>query len=105
MKTIPLAEFAALFGPDTTLIDVREPGEYVQAHVPGAVLIPLAQLPDRVGEVPAGGTVYVICHSGNRSKVGAEVLAYHGRDAVSVDVGTQGWIDAGRDVVQGREPR
>lgn len=105
MKTMPLAEFAAIFGPETTLIDVREPGEYVQGHLPGAVLIPLAQLPDRRTEVPNEGTVYVICRSGNRSKVGAELLAHHGFDAVSVDGGTQGWLDRGWDVVTGRDPR
>jgi len=100
-----LTDFAAVFGPDITLVDVREPGEYVQGHLPGAVLIPLGQLPGRKAEVPSEGTVYVICRSGNRSKVGAEVLAYNGVDAVSVDGGTQGWIDRGWDVVTGREPR
>jgi rhodanese-related sulfurtransferase len=34
-----------------TLLDVREPGEYEQAHIPGAVLIPLSELPDRLSEI------------------------------------------------------
>jgi rhodanese-related sulfurtransferase len=34
-----------------TLLDVREPGEYEQGHIPGAVLIPLSELPDRVSEI------------------------------------------------------
>jgi rhodanese-related sulfurtransferase len=104
MTTMSLTDFAALVGPNTVLIDVREPGEYVLGHLPGAVLIPLAQLPGRLAEVPQG-IVYVVCRSGNRSKVGAEVLAYNGYDAVSIDGGTQGWIDRGWDVVTGREPR
>ncbi len=34
-----------------TLLDVREPEEYEQGHIPGAVLIPLSELPDRVAEI------------------------------------------------------
>ncbi|NIS63270.1 MAG: hypothetical protein GTO13_22040 [Proteobacteria bacterium] len=34
-----------------TLLDVREPGEYEQGHIPGAVLIPLSELPDRLSEI------------------------------------------------------
>lgn len=33
------------------LIDVRQPGEYEQGHIPGALLIPLAALPDRLAEL------------------------------------------------------
>ncbi len=39
---------------DYTLLDVREPGEYKTAHIPGAKLIPLSQLPDRLGELDPG---------------------------------------------------
>ena len=34
-----------------TLLDVREPEEYEQGHLPGAVLIPLSELPDRTSEI------------------------------------------------------
>ena len=36
-----------------TLLDVREPGEYEGGHIPGAVLIPLSELPDRLSEIDA----------------------------------------------------
>jgi len=43
---------------DYNLIDVRQPGEYRQQHLPGARLIPLAELPDRMNELdPAKPTV------------------------------------------------
>ena len=105
MKTISINDFATLYGEDTTVVDVREPAEYVQGHVPGAVLIPLAQLPARKGEVANDGPVYVICRSGNRSKVGASVLDAAGYDAISVDGGTMAWIGRGQQYVTGREPR
>lgn len=34
-----------------TLLDVRQPEEYEQGHIPGAVLIPLSELPDRLSEI------------------------------------------------------
>ena len=105
MRTISITDFAALYDADTTVIDVREPAEYVEGHVPGAMLIPLAQLPARKAEVANDGPVYVICRSGNRSKVGASVLDAAGYDAVSVDGGTMAWISRGQRYVTGREAR
>lgn len=105
MNTIPMDAFLAAYDDRTTLIDVREPHEYVQGHVPGATLIPLGQLAQRAHDVPADDTVYVICRSGNRSKRGAETLTAHGINAVSVDEGTLGWIQRRRDVTTGLAPR
>lgn len=90
-----LAEARAAGAP---LIDVREPDEYAEAHAPGAVLIPLGQLPDRVAEVPADGTVYVICRSGGRSAKAVAHLRQQGIDAVNVAGGTLAWIEAGHPV-------
>ncbi|MGM7775093.1 ArsR/SmtB family transcription factor [Arthrobacter sp. KNU-44] len=44
-----------------TVLDVRPLSEYEAAHFPGAVSIPLAELQDRVGEIPAGKPVVVYC--------------------------------------------
>lgn len=38
-------------GEDITILDVRQPSEYEESHIPGAVLIPLPQLGDRAGEL------------------------------------------------------
>ena len=56
------------------ILDVREPWEYQQGHLPGAVLIPLGQLALRVKELDPAKPVAVVCHSGNRSQSGAAVL-------------------------------
>lgn len=42
---------------DVTLLDVREPREYEEGHLPGAVHIPLSQLADRLGELDRGRPV------------------------------------------------
>ena len=60
----------------TPLVDVREPDEYVAGHVPGAILLPMSEIAERVDEVPADGTVYVICHVGGRSLQGRQLAAH-----------------------------
>lgn len=88
-----------------TVVDVREPGEYAEGHVPGARLIPMGQLPGRVEELDDSGPVYVLCAAGNRSSAMADLLVERGLDARSVAGGTTGWTSSGRSVVTGTEPR
>ena len=88
-----------------TIVDVREPGEYAAGHVPGAVLIPMGQLPGRMTELHRGAPVYVVCASGNRSATMTGFLRNAGFDAYSVAGGTSGWARSGRPVVGGYAPR
>jgi rhodanese-related sulfurtransferase len=79
----------------TSLIDVRRPDEFEVARVPGARLIPLGDLVERIDEVPTEGTVYVICATGARSARAAEHFRSLGIDAVNVAGGTKAWMEAG----------
>lgn len=97
-REIHITEFAELRAAGAVVVDVREQFEFDQAHVPGALLIPLGELAGRVAEVPAGDTVCVICASGNRSLTGADILTAAGRPAVSVAGGTALWLRAGGPV-------
>lgn len=101
---IDIAELARLRADGVALIDVREPDEYTSAHVPGALLVPLATVPEHLGEVPSDGTVYVICAKGGRSLKAAEFYRGQGIDAVNVAGGTTAWVDAGQPVSTGMEP-
>lgn len=83
------------------VFDVRQPDEYEEAHAPGVTLVPLDQVPDRVGEFPTDGEVYVICKSGGRSAKAVEFLRERGVDAVNVAGGTMAWIEAGNPVDTG----
>ncbi len=76
------------------LLDVREPDEVDEARVSGALRIPLQSVPERVDEIPAGGTLYVICAMGGRSRAATEFLRSHGMDAVNVAGGTNAWVAA-----------
>jgi molybdopterin-guanine dinucleotide biosynthesis protein A/rhodanese-related sulfurtransferase len=101
---VDVAQLAGLREAGEPILDVRQPEEYDEAHVPGAQLVPLPELPDRVAEIPAGRTVYVICKSGGRSRKAAEHLRGIGVDAVNVAGGTLAWIESGHAVVTGSEP-
>jgi rhodanese-related sulfurtransferase len=101
---IDVAELARMRADGAPLIDVREPDEYTSAHVPGAVLVPLATVPENLDQVPGDGTVYVICAKGGRSLKAAEFYRGQGIDAVNVAGGTTAWIDAGHPTSAGMEP-
>jgi rhodanese-related sulfurtransferase len=92
---IDVSELAARRAGGAPLIDVREHHEFAAGRVPGAAHIPLGEVPERLAEVPAGDTVYVICAMGGRSARAVEHYRAHGIDAVNVAGGTRAWIDAG----------
>ena len=91
-------DLAAALEQGAYLVDVREPHEWAEARVNGATLIPLGSVTERVAEIPADRTVYVICRSGGRSDRAAGWLRTQGVDAVNVDGGTLAWIEAGLPV-------
>lgn len=64
------------------LLDVRQPGEYEQGHLPGAKLIPLGELQSRLGDVPGDKMTIVYCRSGNRSRSAVGILNGAGLDDV-----------------------
>jgi rhodanese-related sulfurtransferase len=101
---IDIDELARVRAAGAPVIDVREPDEYTGAHVPGAVLVPLATVPEQLDVVPADGTVYVICARGARSRRAVGFYRSRGIDAVNVAGGTIAWVDAGQPVSVGLEP-
>ena len=96
MRSVTVHELnAALTEGPAVVIDVREPHEYADGHVPGATPMPLMTVPQRVDEMPTDRTVYIVCAVGARSAQAAVFLASRGVDAVNVDGGTVEWVAAG----------
>lgn len=78
-----------------TLLDVRQPSEYREAHLPGATLVPLAELTDRLGEMDRQRPVVVYCAVGGRSRAAAQLLAGQGFAAVfNLQGGIKAWEGA-----------
>ncbi|NHD17791.1 MULTISPECIES: MBL fold metallo-hydrolase [Actinopolyspora] len=80
---------------EVELLDVRQPDEWANGHVPGATYITGAELPERLDEVPADKPVAVTCGSGYRSSVATSLLQRHGRNEVrNVLGGMSAWKQA-----------
>ncbi len=85
---------AALKQPDgesLLLVDVREPHEWAAGRLPGSVHIPLATLPQRLGEIAQDATPVFICAMGGRSMAACRFMAAQGRAAVNLAGGVQAW--------------
>jgi hydroxyacylglutathione hydrolase len=88
-------------GDTPIVLDVREPWEFAQGHVPGAELIPLGELIQRVGELEQGRPVAVICETGSRSQSAAALLGREGFETIyNVLGGTSGWKRDGLPIVR-----
>lgn len=69
---------------DGFILDVRQPAELKVEHVPGAVNIPLAELRDRLGELPRDREILVVCRSGQRAYYATRILLQNGFKARNV---------------------
>lgn len=100
---IDIDELARRRAAGAYVLDVRNPDEYLEAHVPGAVLLPLGELGERWQEVPEGD-ILVICKSGGRSARAVQALNEAGRTTTNIAGGTDAWIAAGHPVATGPDP-
>jgi rhodanese-related sulfurtransferase len=111
IREIDHAELDAMRAKGATLIDVREPGEFAQGRIPGAVNIPRGVLEFEVDGHPAVNCVkdpalshrelpvILSCRSGARSALAAAALKDLGfAEPVSLAGGFMGWANAGQPV-------
>ena len=81
------------------IVDVREPEEWVDGHIPGATHIPLGELVARASALDPDQPVIAVCRSGVRSLTAAEILIGVGfADAKSMTGGMIDWAEAGHPV-------
>jgi rhodanese-related sulfurtransferase len=76
------------------LIDVRTEHEWEAGRIAGATHLPLAELPQRTGEIDKERPVVLYCRGGNRSTMAAAALADAGYDAKKLSEGIVGWAEA-----------
>ena len=90
------AEAQRAAGQSLVFLDVRTPEEFASGHVPGAVNIPVKQLPDRLKELGKGNRLVVYCERGPRAMAAAQTLSQAGYTDVSHMTGDMaGWRAAG----------
>jgi rhodanese-related sulfurtransferase len=99
---IDVAEAARQREAGAFLLDVRQPEEYREVHIPGVVLIPLGELEKRLPEVPKDKAIVVVCRSGSRSRTGRDILKRAGYPNVtSLRGGMGAWSTAGQPTGSG----
>ncbi len=75
-----------------TIIDVREPYEWMSGTLKNSIKIPMNDLPSRLREFNRSDRYAVICAHGNRSEVAALFLSDNGLNAATVVGGMQRWV-------------
>ncbi|MBW1825106.1 MAG: hypothetical protein JRI87_11195 [Deltaproteobacteria bacterium] len=93
MKTREAKKYLDAHGVDEyNLLDVRQDWEYEELHLPGATLIPLPELPDRLDEVAPDKPTLVYCAVGGRSSAAANLMSGRGfRDVYNITGGIMAW--------------
>lgn len=99
---ISVADAAAKRTEGAFMLDVRQPEEWNEFHMPGAILIPLGELEARLAELPRDQEIVVVCRSGNRSATGRDILRDAGfTEVTSMAGGMNEWRAEGFETVTG----
>jgi SulP family sulfate permease len=78
------------------IIDVREPREFKQGHIPQAQLVPLSKIISDLPGLPQDAEIVLVCRAGRRSSRAAQVLNRSGYKSVSIlKGGIIAWETAG----------
>ncbi|RKO61373.1 rhodanese-like domain-containing protein [Caldibacillus debilis] len=93
MKELTAKEVERLLqeGKKINIIDVRETEEMAEGKIPGAVNIPLSILEFRLHELDQTKEYILVCRSGGRSGLAAELLASRGFRVINMRGGMQAW--------------
>lgn len=98
---ITVAEAKEMLADGASVIDVRDPHEYQDGHIPNAPLIPVNSVFARREELPENGKIIFVCAVGQRSALACEMAAAGGLPAdrlYNLEGGTEAWIQAGEPV-------
>jgi len=91
IKTVNQTVAKSMLDTDYVPIDVRYAEEFDEGHIPGATLIPLFELRNRMDELDKSKRYVVYCHGGSRSAVATLVLTQNQFDVVSLEGGVRDW--------------
>ncbi len=92
MKSITIEELEQLNTEDITVVDVRSEQDFKRGALDGAVNIPLAEFEERMSGFDREKPVYVMCHTGDKSRDCVEMLEEAGYDAINISGGYRSFL-------------
>ncbi|MDA0373552.1 MAG: rhodanese-like domain-containing protein [Planctomycetota bacterium] len=96
------AKQAIVDDPEMIVLDVRTEPEHRMHRIDGAILVPVQELPQRIGELDPARRYVVTCEHGVRSRMACSLLVQSGfRDLRNVVGGMARWVGEGLPIVRG----
>ncbi|MDD7739626.1 MAG: ATP-binding protein [Lachnospiraceae bacterium] len=92
MRSITIEELEKTDCFKRCIVDIRPEEQYQRGTFPGAVNIPMEQFEKRMAEIPKEKTVYLLCHTGDRSRACTEKLEAEGYDAINISGGYRAYL-------------
>jgi rhodanese-related sulfurtransferase len=84
-KTVMMNDLEQLIKKGTlNILDVREPEEYEEGHIPGSILTPISDFMNYISKIEKDKHYYIVCYSGARSQVVADYLGKNGFQVTNV---------------------
>lgn len=81
---------------------MRQPQAYAKGHIPGATLIPVEKLENKINRLPENGEIVCVCENGRYSKQITRQLSEMGYNAVAIRGGMKAWQRKGLPLKRGK---
>ena len=92
MNTIVVEELEKLDRAEIVIVDIRSEEEFKRGTIDGAINLPIEEIPARIDELEKDKTIYVLCHTGEKSKGITEELTKQGFTACNVEGGYRSFL-------------
>ena len=92
MKTITIAELEQLQQEEIVVIDIRSHQDFTKGTFPNAVHIPPDKIKEQLNDIPTGKDLYILCHTGDKSREVVHALEAHGCHAGNIEGGYRSYL-------------
>lgn len=92
MQSVTIEELENIQSGQGIVVDLRPSEQFARGTFPGAVSIPMEEFEDRKKELDKGKTIYLLCHTGERSVDYVQDLTEEGYEAINVEGGYRAYL-------------
>ncbi len=92
MESIEIEDLLNMDSGQVTIVDIRSGEDFKRGSIPGAIHIPGQEFHERMGEINLSKPLYIMCHTGERSKELVQALEKEGQKATNVSGGYRAFL-------------